>query len=257
MWRNAVLAGVFLWLVGGLFPLRAQLRIIPQVRLDSVRNPQTVSQRIRLVEWAGNRIEMDSIHEAAGPVHYTVRWHNGEARPLVITAVKSSCGCLQADAATEPVRAGGEGLLQVRYFPKGHPGAVDQRLFVFTNLSERRPTFVVRVVGYVTPVADRSGDYPHRFGALRLRQSEVHFRAGERQLRIACMNGGEEAVSPEIWQESPVQIRLWSEPRCLQPHQEGDLILELDNWPESVESPQYFSLGEEGRAIRLWFEPEP
>lgn len=210
-------------LLAASWQLEGQIRIVPRQRLDSVVNPATEPCRLEF-----QPLSLGELPEQGGIWHREITWRNGESRAVVITAVKSSCGCLWADFSSEPVKAGTEGCLTVNYNPKGHPGAVEQRLFVYTNLSATKPSAVIRLTGRVVADADRAGDYPYACGALLLRSKEVHYEGGA-ELRVACLNGGAKPL--KIVQDRylcPAGVEIETEPAKLAPGQEGDLVIRFD-----------------------------
>lgn len=204
------------------FFLEGQIRILPRQLLDSVQNP--VAEPCRL-QFPTEPLQMGTISEQGGEWCGVVRWQNNEPRAVVITAVKSSCGCLRADYSAEPLKRGEVGELVVHYNPKGHPGAVEQRLFVYTNLSASRPSAVVRLTGRVVADTDRSADYPYACGALLLRTLEVRYEEGA-TLRVACLNGGKTPL--KIRRDRmlcPAGVELATEPEVLAPGEAGDLVV--------------------------------
>lgn len=212
----------------------AQIRLIPQERLDSVANPPIEPTHL---QFPAAPIRMGEISEEGGLWHGEVVWRNGEkGTPVVITGVQSSCGCLRAEYDREPVKAGDEGRLRLIYNPKGRPGSVEQRLFVYTSLSASKPSAVVRLQGYVTPAADKRGRYPKVCGELLLRQNEVQMAVGEREVRIACLNGGDRALRiTEDRLLTPRGFRVTTEPEVLSPGVEGDLVIRLgESMPRGV-----------------------
>lgn len=223
--RRGVLRIVLL--CGVLLPLfvTAQIRTIPQALRDSVNNPATVKASPMHFA-AGEQLEFGTLNEESAPWQGVAQWRNTGASPLVVTRIASSCGCLRAEFDRKPVAAGEEAEVRVTYHPKGHPGTVYQRLFVYTNRSSSRPTAILVVRGVVTPSRQVAATYPFSMGALRLRTKEAVLRAGEQEVRLACKNGGQRALrmtidtllSPQGWQIS-------TDPRVLEAGAEGDLVI--------------------------------
>lgn len=219
---------LLLWLLLlGASPLAGQIRTIPQALRDSLTSPQTLQSGVRLLPDAECRL--GEVYEAGGVVVREVCLANlEEETPVAITGVNSSCGCLWADYSSEPLKRGESTRLQIHYNPKGHPGTVGQRLFIYTTLSASRPTATLLVTGYVTPAADKRGLYPYQAGgALFLRRMGVEFR-GECEQRIACLNTGRRVLRVrEDRLLTPPGVELKSDPEELAPGGEGDLIIRL------------------------------
>lgn len=201
----------------------AQLRIIPQARLDSVLNPQTVVAAPIEVSHDG-ALDMGTMDEDATPWMGQISWQNRGDEPLVVTRVATTCGCLRAEFEPRPLQRNESQTIQITYHPKGHPGTVYQRLFVYTNLSANRPTFVVRVQGIVTPSQQGATRYPYARGPLLMRADEVRFAADETEVRIACKNNGPKALTLRADSLLSPDVVMESEPRCLEAGQEGDLV---------------------------------
>ncbi len=215
-------------LLGGLNSLSGQIRVIPQGLRDSVANPHIVPSTVRLLPTS--ECHLGTIPEAGGVVTREVRWTNGgETTPVVITGIKTSCGCLRAEYSQEPLKRGEEGWIRLHYNPKGHPGAIGQRLFIYTSLSASRPTAILSVVGQVTPAADPQGRYPYQAaGPLYLRQETIRLQ-GEQEVRVACLNSGRRAIrvveDPLL---TPRGVRVMTDPEVLAPSAEGDLVIRVE-----------------------------
>lgn len=212
----------------------AQIKIIPQQKIAQAENPSTVADA-GMVFPSGERLNFGTIEEMGGAWSGEILWRNKGREPLVITRITTTCGCLQVKAERQVVAVGEEGLFKVTYLPKGHPGRVRQRAFVYTNLSEQTPTAILHVEGFVKAAIDRSDDYPYSRGALLLRRdgATVGRQKGSMQ-RIACMNEGTTPLT--IKADSlftPKSISLYTEPRVLAPGEEGDLIIEYDPTQEN------------------------
>lgn len=205
--------------------VEAQIRLIPQAKVDSARNVVVTNVGMRFA--AGMTVDFGQIDEDGGAWQGSVVWQNGSDSALRITRITTSCGCLRAECDHSEVAADGEGTLRLTYYPQGHAGRVSQRIFVYTDRSGRRPAAVLTLQGVVRAAADRSGDYPHSRGALLLRQTWVRFAGeGVQTERIACMNGGAKPlkISADTLLSSP-EIEVRTEPSVLQAGEAGDLVI--------------------------------
>lgn len=202
----------------------AQIRLIPQAKVDSARNVAT--EQVGMA-FERTTIDFGQLAEEGGAWQGVVSWQNTEREQITITRITTSCGCLQVENDRSTVEAGGRGELRLTYHPKGHAGRVSQRIFVYTDRSGRRPAAVLTVQGVVRAAADRSGDHPHSRGELLLRQTWVRFAGeGVQTERIACMNGGAKPlkISADTLLSSP-EIEVRTEPSILQAGEAGDLVI--------------------------------
>lgn len=206
----------------------AQIKIIPQSRLDSVANPRVVGADKMLFK-GGSTIDFATLDEDAGAWQRLLEWQNKSSQTIVITHIKSSCSCLRGEFEREGVRVGQSGGLKITYYPKGHPGAVNQRLFIYTNLSASEPTVILSVKGVVKPSKNHSTDYKYSRGELLLRQDTLYATRGKAtQIKVACMNSSSRdmRLSADTLLSSR-GIKMWSEPQVLKAGEEGDLIISL------------------------------
>ena len=140
--RQAVTAVVTIAAVAAAAVSQAQIRIVDRAVIDSLANPQLAdgSDAMRFERTA---IDTGTIGENDEPPVYEYRYRNEGAEPIAVVRVTTSCGCTVARAVPAVVPAGGEGVIRVTYKPRGHIGRHMRRVFVYTQLSERRPTAVL------------------------------------------------------------------------------------------------------------------
>ena len=87
----------------------------------------------------GPRITFDKVRHHFGSiwhaekVHYGFTFKNSGSDPLVITEVKTSCGCTQPTYPKEPIGPGQEGVVEVTYNSVGKQGGQRATIRVFTN----------------------------------------------------------------------------------------------------------------------------
>lgn len=202
----------------------AQIRIIPQSQIDSIKNPATVATSAMRFS-GGNQISLGKIAEEDGIWSQTIEWQNVGKQPLVITRTSSSCSCLVIETERTPVQAGGKSSVTLRYNPHNRSGRVSQRVMIYTNLSDKTPTAVLTLEGEVRPKAYRADDYPHLRGSLALRRDTVAV-APNTEVRVACMNVGKSAL--RLSADSLMSdrgVRMFTEPRELKAGEEGDMVI--------------------------------
>lgn len=108
-------------LLAAALPAQAQWHTVSRSRLDSLANPPMAEGR-EAMAFERTTVTAEPIEEDGGAKSYTFSWRNEGRTPLVITRVKSTCGCAVASYDRQPVAAGAEGAVSVTYHPKGHPG---------------------------------------------------------------------------------------------------------------------------------------
>jgi hypothetical protein len=158
----------------------------------------------------------------------SARLVNDGVDTVVVTRIKSTCGCFKVELPQKVLAPKEAITVTLKYYPRGHAGQVMQRAFVYTNLSDEKPSAVLRLQGLVTASADRSDDYPYARGTLRLRQEVVKLKGNGREIeRIACMNGGSTVLRPTVDANFlPKWLSVRFEPAELAPKAEGDMVVE-------------------------------
>ncbi len=69
-------------------------------------------------------------------VAYAFRFKNAGNSPLVITGIRSGCGCTVGDYPKDPVRPGEEGRVNVVFNSAGRRGFQSESVRVLTNAEE-------------------------------------------------------------------------------------------------------------------------
>lgn len=218
-------------------PAQAQWHTVSRSRLDSLANPPLAAGREAMV-FERTTVTTDPIEEDGGARSYTFSWSNEGRTPLVITRVKSTCGCAVAAYDRKPVAAGAKGTVTVTYHPKGHPGAFRQRIFLYTQLDDERPTAILTLAGEVIASVRPTYAYPHARGALLFKQEEVTFAASRRGVEsIECLNGGKDTLRISVdTLLLPPCLKAVFEPATLAPDGVGELTIRFD--PSAGRAPQ-------------------
>lgn len=210
-------------------PARGQFHIVPRERLDSMAQP-ALAHGAQAMRFDRTRIETGAIGEDDGPKSFVFTWRNTGDKPLVITRVKTTCGCAVPTCGKRPVKPGETDSVTVTYHPKGHPGRFVRKIFIFTQLAENAPSATLELAGEVIPSARPTYAYPHARGNLLLKQEEIRFDAAERRSEsIECLNGGNDTLRVRIdTRILPPCIRAEFTPAELLPGEVGELTVRFD-----------------------------
>ncbi len=175
-----VLAVIFLFLSLGISSqsARAQIRILTREALEAVDSPRLSRDSTSLV--LGTRhINADPMREDDPPATFRTEITNAGGRPVDIRRISTTCSCVTASAGKTRLMPGEKTGLTVRYDPKGHMGRFEHKVFIYT-LPGNAPAAYLSLSVNVEDGSDKSGLYQVQMGGIRLRGSEVLFRAGER-----------------------------------------------------------------------------
>lgn len=210
-------------------PARGQFHIVPRERLDSMAQP-ALAHGAQAMRFDRTRIETGPIGEDDGPKSFTFTWRNNGETPLVITRVRTTCGCAVPTFDKRPVKPGEKASVTVTYHPKGHPGSFARKIFLFTQLAGNAPSATLELAGEVIPSARPTYAYPHARGNLLLKQEVIRFTGTAPAAEsIECLNGGNDTLRIGIdTRILPPCIRAEFSPAELLPGAIGELTVRFD-----------------------------
>lgn len=213
--------------------LQAQMRIIPQERLEAVSNPRHSADSADL-SFAQQHIFAEPMNEDDAPKTFVYKFTNVGKETISIRRLTTSCSCASAVCHQAAVKPGEEAEILVTYNPKGHPGKFERKVFIYTQ-EGNSPAAILKLSVDVAQGADLSGEWPLQMGNIRLRRSEVTFISGRRAVEtVSFINlsgktlqvGCEKAFLPEC-------IAFESEP--VEHNAEGQMRITYDpSEPESA-----------------------
>ncbi len=87
--------------------------------------------------------------EQGADVTHEFKFRNSGDADLIITDVKTSCGCTAAVTSAKTIAPGGEGTLKVIFNSRGRRGRQNKTITIFSNDPER-PRASVRLTGILT-----------------------------------------------------------------------------------------------------------
>lgn len=102
-----------------------------------------------VAQWNETRHDFGLFHESEGnQVCRFVVTNTGDSE-LIITQVKTTCGCTVAQYTTDIILPGENGHVDVTYSPTGRPGPFSKTVWAYTNTSPNRTRLVIEgsVVG--------------------------------------------------------------------------------------------------------------
>ena len=139
--------------------------------------------------------DFGSFEEEIGPVTHEFKFFNTGNEPLLITNVRTTCGCTASEYTREPIAPNDSGSVKVTYNPKGRPGRFSKPVYVTTNASEGRETLHIK--GVVIGTKSHKITNPYKIGDLSLRSLHIplfetakgHLKEGQDVLFL-CFSSG-------------------------------------------------------------------
>lgn len=97
----------------------------PYVR-QAEKHPKTVLQ------WENPEFDFGAVQSGPAVIH-SFEFQNKGRRPLYITNVKASCGCVLTEWSRKPVKSGGKGFIIMKLDTAGRSGYILKTLTVTAN----------------------------------------------------------------------------------------------------------------------------
>lgn len=158
----------------------AQMRIISREKVEAVSNPRLSADSASLA-FETRHIVAEPMTEDDAPVTFIYRFENIGDKDVEIVRLVSTCSCASATCSVKSVAPGASAEISVKYYPKGHPGRFDRKVFVYTQ-EGNEPAAVLRLSVDVGSGSDHSTQWPIQMGGIRLRRSEVTFVQGRKSV---------------------------------------------------------------------------
>lgn len=102
---------------------------------ELVTNPKSASQpseKQPIITFDKTEHEFGTILQGE-VVTYSFHFSNTGTMPLIVSDVKTSCGCTIGDFSREPIAPGKDGYIKATYDSKGHHGFQSRSLTVVSN----------------------------------------------------------------------------------------------------------------------------
>lgn len=171
----------------------------------------------------------------------TLLWHtphtamfkvtNKGTKDLVISNVRTDCGCTNAEWTTAPIGPGSTGYIKATYDAEilGH---FNKSLAVYTNLEEK-PHYLslVGVVAMSNATANTAA-YPYKVGDYYLSTDDIEFddvnRGDKPTVVLSILNTSKKSFHPELM-HLPKYLSAHADPSIIRPGKVGRVMLTLNS----------------------------
>ena len=174
-------------------------------------------------------IVAEPMNEDDAPKTFVYRFTNVGSETMQIKRLVSSCSCAVAICTVKEVAPGASAEISVRYNPAGHPGKFERKVFVYTQ-DGNDPSAVLKLSVDVSAGADLSGEWPVQMGSVRLRRSEVTFKAGEKAVEtLRFINAGDRPLTLDVDRNFlPACLSVSFDQDPVEPGEEGLIRIAFD-----------------------------
>lgn len=176
--------------------------------------------------------DFGTITQEDGLATVVFNFTNTGAEPVIISEVKSSCGCTSPDYSKEPIAPGEKGFVSAAYNPVNRPGTFSKTLTVVSNAENG--SIILKISGKVTEKVETIEDkYPNEIGVIRLDKVLTNFsniyNDETKTETINIINTGEQDVTITTNESQiPAYINVKIEPETLSKDQEGTITITFD-----------------------------
>ena len=119
-----------------------------KISTDLVTNPKSATQpsdKMPVLTFDKTEHDFGTILQGER-VTYTFHFTNTGNMPLIISNVKTSCGCTIGDFSRAPVEPGKQGTIKATYDSKGHHGMQTRTLTVVSNTNPNQTVLRLKAV---------------------------------------------------------------------------------------------------------------
>ncbi|MFI3302813.1 MAG: DUF1573 domain-containing protein [Rikenellaceae bacterium] len=101
------------------------------------------------LKFSASQWNFGTIAEDGGDVSHTFEFTNATDKPIVITDIKTTCGCTTPQYSKQPIAAGAQSTIEITYDPMYRPGVFSRDITIYTSASNDPMT--IKISGDATP----------------------------------------------------------------------------------------------------------
>jgi hypothetical protein len=169
--------------------------------------------------------------EAAGIVTHDFIFTNQGKAPLLISNVKTSCGCTAPEWPHEPVLPGKNGTIRISFDPKDQEGSFNKTIQVYSNADP--PVVNLAIKGVVIPAESFNEVYKFTIGDVRFETVYASFgeivKGSKPLYRIKVFNASHDKPVTITFRQLPAHLKARIIPETLSPQQEGVIEIEFNS----------------------------
>jgi hypothetical protein len=182
-----------------------------------------------------NSFDFGRIYENHGKVSHTFTLKNSGSTPLIISNVRTNCGCTSPAWTKEPVEPGAEGFVTVEYDPKNIRGSFHKTVQVQSNASNAN--MFLTISGVVVPALKKEKLY-YKVGDLSVKSRHINlgylYKGTMGHAAITIANLSDEPMELALT-DIPEQIEEYRLPGLLQAGEYGQIEVyyntnKVDEW---------------------------
>ncbi len=176
------------------------------------------------IQFESNLHNFGTVEEHGGSVTHDFVFQNTGQVPLIISNVRTSCGCTSPEWSRQPIPPGGNGIIKVSFNPQNRPGAFTKSITVNSNAETPVSSLTIRGTVNRRP-ADPYAAYTFSAGNLKLAANTLNFGSVKNTDKpvkeIAVVNTGDKPVQLSFESVPAAFLTVTSEPEVLEKNKPG------------------------------------
>ncbi len=183
------------------------------------------------IEFAEKVLNFSTIRAVDGIVKHDFKFKNTGKVPLILSNVKSSCGCTVSEWTKEPVLPGKDGKISISFNPVAQSGAVSKSIQVISNASNS--PIALSVQGVVIPAEKPEETFKFSIGDLRL--ETIYAALGEIykgrtvEYSLKVFNNSNDTPLSITFGKVPAYLKITAGTSPIAPQQEGIIKIEYNS----------------------------
>ena len=213
-------------------------------------------QNFAILALKTNSFDFGRILEDNGKVVHRFLFSNTGSGPLLITNVRTTCGCTVPSWSKHPVPPGDEGFVEVEFNPEGHQGAFHKTIQI--QSTAQNSNMFLTIMGSVIPPLELE-NLPYKLGDLHVKSNHVNLGylyrgdSGTENLIIANTTYFDISIG---FIDVPAHIKLSANPQVLHPGEYGQIEVhyqteKTDDWDVVIDQVPVILNGKKDEAVNL------
>lgn len=177
--------------------------------------------------------DFGTIRQEDGDVTAYFEFKNEGTAPLLISNVRTSCGCTRPTWPKEPIEPGQSGTISATYRASTRPNYFSKTITVYSN-DPKRQSVTLSITGNVTPKPTNPADkYTVKMGEMSLKDNKVNFGSVQqgqsliRSIEYANFTDHELTIDAVISEKDSKFLSYEISNPIIQPNQTGDIRIAL------------------------------
>ncbi len=177
--------------------------------------------------------DFGKIKEEDGDARVTFKFQNTGLEPVVITNVRTTCGCTSPKWTNKPVQAGQEGQIEVVYHARHRPGNFNKTIIVYSNAQNSPVNLKIKGNVQRKPLTIED-KYRYSVGDLRFKRTSIHFanlyNDQTRREKVEFINVSKESIALTLHKRTPKKdfLKVTVSPQVVAPGEKGVVTIEYD-----------------------------